>query len=88
MRKRLLSLFLAVVMVLGMLPKVTPTAEASSNYELKTLTFDQLWSDYLQPLLQEYVQGMYDESSIMNRFATAYGYVKPTEGDANETTEN
>lgn len=44
MRKRLLSLLLAVVMVLGMLPKVTLTAEASSNYELKTLTFED--ADY------------------------------------------
>ena len=61
---------------------------ASYFLKLKTLTFDQLWTDYLQPLLQEYVQGMYDEDSIINRFAKAYGYKKPTEGDANETTEN
>lgn len=61
---------------------------ASYFLKLKTLTFDQLWTDYLQPLLQEYIQGMYDEDSIMNRFAKAYGYKKPTEGDANETTEN
>ena len=26
--------------------------------KLKTLTFDQLWTDYLEPLLREYVQGM------------------------------
>ena len=61
---------------------------ASYFLKLKTLDFDQLWTDYLQPLLQEYVQGMYDEASIMNRFAKAYGYKKPTEGDANETAEN
>ena len=61
---------------------------ASYFLKLRTLTFDQLWTDYLQPLLQEYVQGMYDEDSIMNRFAKAYGYKKPTEGDANETAEN
>ena len=36
--------------------------------------FDQLWTDYLQPLLQEYIQGMYDEDEIMNRLANAYGY--------------
>ena len=61
---------------------------ASYFLKLKTLTFDQLWTDYLEPLLQEYVQGMYDEESIMNRFAKAYGYKKPTEVDANEATEN
>ncbi len=61
---------------------------ASYFLKLKTLDFDQLWTDYLQPLLQEYVQGMYDEESIMNRFAKAYGYKKPTEGDAIETAEN
>lgn len=61
---------------------------ASYFLKLKTLDFDQLWTDYLQPLLQEYVQGMYDEASIMNRFAKAYGYKKPTEGDANEAAEN
>ena len=40
---------------------------ASYFLKLKTLTFDQLWTDYLHPLLQEYIQGMYDEESIMNR---------------------
>ena len=61
---------------------------ASYFLKLRTLTFDQLWTDYLQPLLQEYVRGMYDEDSIMNRFAKAYGYKKPTEGDANETSKD
>ena len=40
---------------------------ASYFLKLKTLTFDQLWTDYLHPLLQEYIQGMYDEEGIMNR---------------------
>ena len=61
---------------------------ASYFLKLKTLTFDQLWTDYLQPLLQEYVQGMCDEESIMNRFAKAYGYKNPTERDADETLQN
>lgn len=56
--------------------------------KLKTLTFDQLWTDYLHPLLQEYVRGMYDEASILNRFAKAYGYKKPAEGDSDETAQN
>ena len=59
---------------------------ASYFLKLKTLDFDRLWTDYLQPLLQEYIQGMYDEEGLMNRFAKAYGYQKPAEGDVNETT--
>lgn len=61
---------------------------ASYFLKLKTLTFDQLWTDYLHPLLREYIQGMYDEESIMNRFAKAYGYKKPADGDADETTQD
>ena len=61
---------------------------ASYFLKLKTLDFDQLWTDYLQPLLQEYIQGMYDEEGIMNRFARAYGYQKPARGDANEVAQD
>ena len=61
---------------------------ASYFLKLRTLDFDQLWTDYLKPLLQEYVQGMYDETGIMNRFAKAYGYQKPIRGDANETAQD
>lgn len=61
---------------------------ASYFLKLKTLSFDQLWTDYLQPLLQEYVQGMYDEEGLMNKFAKAYGYKKPAEGDADEASQD
>ena len=61
---------------------------ASYFLKLKTLDFDQLWTDYLQPLLQEYIQGMYDEEKIMNCFAQAYGYQKSTRGDANEAAQD
>lgn len=61
---------------------------ASYFLKLKTLDFDQLWTDYLQPLLQEYIQGMYDEEALMNRFALAYGYNKPDRSDTNETAQN
>ena len=56
---------------------------ASYFLKLKTLNFDQLWTDYLQPLLQEYIHGMYDEEGIMNKFAKAYGYHESNEGDEN-----
>lgn len=61
---------------------------ASYFLKLKTLTFDQLWTDYLQPLLQEYVQGMYDEAAIMSRFEKSYGYQKPDNGNDDETTQD
>lgn len=61
---------------------------ASYFLKLKTLDFDQLWTDYLQPLLQEYIQGMYDEEGLMTRFEKAYGYKKPVEGDVNEATKD
>lgn len=61
---------------------------ASYFLKLKALNFDQLWTDYLKPLLQEYIQGMYDEAGLMNRFAKAYGYKKTAEGDVNEAAQN
>lgn len=56
--------------------------------KLKTLDFNQLWEDYLQPLLQEYIQGLYNEAEIMTTFANAYGYKEDKIGDANGTFEN
>lgn len=56
--------------------------------KLKTLSFEKLWTDYLQPLLYEYIQGMYNEDEIMNRFAKAYGYSNTSLGDSNEHDEN
>ena len=61
---------------------------ASYFLKLKTIDFDRLWTDYLKPLLQEYIRGMYNEKEIMNSFAKAYGYKKPVEGDVNETTQD
>ena len=76
--------------------EIVKVDELNENYQigaayflkLKTLTFDQLWTDYLQPLLQDYVHGMYDEAAIMNRFAQAYGYKKPNNGNDNETDQD
>ncbi len=36
---------------------------ASYFLKLKTLSFDDLWTDYLHPLLQDYVRGLYDEEA-------------------------
>lgn len=61
---------------------------ASYFLKLKTLSFDQLWTNFLYPLLQEYVRGMYDEDGLMKQFARAYGYSKASWGDANEAAQN
>lgn len=56
--------------------------------KLKTIDFEQLWTDYLQPLLQDYIQGMYDEKELMARFEQAYGHKLQIEGNENETAQN
>lgn len=61
---------------------------ASYFLKLKSLSFDELWTDNLRPLLQDYVQGMYDEQGIMQRLAKAYGYVDELEGIINEATQD
>lgn len=61
---------------------------ASYFLKLKTVTFEILWTDYLCPLLQEYVRGLYDEDGIMKRFAKAYGYTLPDEGGVDEATQD
>lgn len=61
---------------------------ASYFLKLKYLDFDDFWTDYLEPLLQEYVRGLYDEKGIMKRFARAYGYSALDEGATDEAAQN
>ena len=61
---------------------------ASYFLKLKVLDFDDLWTDYLQPLLQDYVRGLNDEEDCMKRFARAYGYKVSVEGDSDEAAAN
>lgn len=76
--------------------EIVAVEDLNENYQigaayflkLKTLDFDCLWTDYLEPLLQEYVRGMYDEKGLMSRFAKAYGYQKPAEIVADEAAQN
>lgn len=72
--------------------EISKVEELNENYhigasyflKLKTLSFDQLWTDYLQPLLHDYIRGMYDEEAIMKKFARAYGYTMPKVGDGDD----
>ena len=61
---------------------------ASYFLKLKNLSFEELWTDYLKPLLQDYVRGLYDEEGIMKRFERAYDYQTLSEGNTDEATEN
>lgn len=49
--------------------------------KLKEIDFDDLWTDYLKPLLEEYVRGLNDENEIMERFEKVY------KGIDNESSE-
>jgi 5-methylcytosine-specific restriction endonuclease McrBC GTP-binding regulatory subunit McrB len=70
--------------------------ELNSNYQigaayflkLNNLTFDKLWTDYLQPLLQEYVRGMYKESDIIEQLKDAYNLKTSTKGEIDEFAQN
>ena len=75
-----------LAMSIGLPTRPAKCCDASGpSYFLKLneLDFDQLWTDYLQPLLHDYIQGMPNEKDIMEQFEEAYGYKKPTGDDAN-----
>ena len=55
--------------------------------KLNELTFEQLWTDCLKPLLEDYIQGMDDEEDIMEKLAEAYGYNELRKGNINEDTK-
>lgn len=52
---------------------ISEVAELNENYyigasyflKIKKISFDQLWTDYLSPLLQDYIRGIYDEERIL-----------------------
>ena len=76
--------------------EIIRVADLNENYQigasyflkLKVLGFDDLWTDYLQPLLQDYVRGLNDEEECMRRFTKAYGYTASGEGDSDEAAIN
>lgn len=70
--------------------EITKTEGLNKNYQigpayflkLKDINANELWTDYLQPLLQDYIQGMYNEDQLMKAFKAAYF------GENNGSTEN
>ena len=45
---------------------------ASYFLKLKELNFEQLWDDFLSPLLQDYIHGLYGEKVILEKLKLAY----------------
>ena len=56
--------------------------------KLKYMNPEELWKDCIEPLLKDYVRGMYDEDKIMNDFAKAYGIIKSSDNNEGELSEN
>lgn len=79
----------AIVRMGNLNKAIAETEDLNENYQigasyflkLKNLSFDQLWTDYLEPLLLDYVQGMYNEKTIMSRFKAAYNNTNADAGD-------
>lgn len=58
------------------IPELNKNYQIGPAYFLKlgSLNFDDLWTDHLLPLIQDYVQGMYKDKEILEKLAKAYGY--------------
>ena len=62
--------------------EISNTEGLNNNYHIgaayflklnnENINFDILWSDYLEPLLHDYIQGMPNEKKIMTNFKNAY----------------
>lgn len=67
--------------------------ELDSNYhigaayflKLKDLNFEELWGDYLEPLLSDYIRGIFNEEEIMESFELAYDNSQLELGPEDET---
>lgn len=72
--------------------EISKVEDLNENYHIgaayflkcKDVGFDILWQDYLKPLLQEYIQGIYDEKTVMNNFERAYNLKAKTDDEATE----
>lgn len=60
--------------------KISAVDELNENYQigaayfskLSSMSFTSLWTDYLEPLLQDYVRGMPNEVELLDDFKKAY----------------
>ena len=62
---------------------ISNESELNENYhigpsyflKLESINAEELWRDYLLPLLQDYVRGMYNEKEILEEFEDAYNAI-------------
>lgn len=86
----------AIARMTALNQEISKVEELNENYhigasyflKLKELNTQQLWTDYLAPLLQEYVRGMYDEAGIMGSFESAFFSTDLKSGDAHDGTQS
>lgn len=64
--------------------KISELEDLNENYEIgpafflqiDSLDFDQLWTDYLEPLIDEYLRGVSNESDVKENLKNAYDSAK------------
>lgn len=60
--------------------EIETTEELNRNYQIgpaymlkaQDVGFERLWTDYLEPLLADYVRGLYNEAELMERYRAVY----------------
>lgn len=57
---------------------------ASYFLKLKDINYEALWEDYLEPLLADYVKGMFNEEEMMESFKSAYNHSASEIGSEDE----
>lgn len=86
----------AVERMIALNEAIIKVDELNENYQigaayfrkLATISADQLWTDYLEPLLQDYVRGMQDEAEYLVNFKTAYDMYDETVETIDEIKTN
>ncbi|MGX9977219.1 MrcB family domain-containing protein [Staphylococcus gallinarum] len=72
--------------------EISKVDELDSNYHIgaayylkvANISFEELWEDYLEPLLSDYIRGMFNEEEIMELFKSAYNNSQGESGLDNE----
>ncbi|MDG0842012.1 DUF3578 domain-containing protein [Staphylococcus equorum] len=70
----------AIVSMTNLNHAISQVDELDNNYhigaayflKLKEINFEELWEDFLEPLLSDYIRGMFNEEEIMESFRVAY----------------
>lgn len=86
----------AIVKMVCLNNAISEVEELNDNYhigasyflKLDSLTFEELWCDYLEPLLADYIRGMFNEEEIMKSFKKAYNSNFSKIGDMNDDSQN